>query len=155
MPIKYVTKDVTTVTRGIVGQGCNCKGFMSAGVAFAIKRKWKKAYNDYNALCKNYAMNTKEMLGMTQIVQVTDDVLVANCFTQDNCGNDGKVYADIDAVLESIENAFTYAKMYDLPIYLPKIGCGLGGLRFEEDVKPQLEALALEYNDLDIYICDI
>lgn len=155
MPIKYVTKDITTVTHGIVGHGCNCKGFMGSGVAFAIKRKWRKAYTRYNDLCKNYAMNTSELLGMTQMVQVNDNITVANCFTQDSCGNDGKVYADINAVLESIENVFAYADLHNLPVYLPKIGSGLGGLSWETQVHPAIQSLAFEYNKLDITICDI
>jgi O-acetyl-ADP-ribose deacetylase (regulator of RNase III) len=155
MPIKYVTKDVTTVTHGVVAHGTNCKGLMGSGVAFAIRRKWKKAYNDYNELCKNYTMNTKELLGMTQIVRVTDDITVANCFTQDTCGSDGKVYADIDAVIESIENVLAYANLHDLPVYLPKIGCGLGGLNYEVDVKHKLEVLSAEYGLVDVYVCDI
>jgi O-acetyl-ADP-ribose deacetylase (regulator of RNase III) len=155
MTIKYVTKDITTVTNGIVAHGTNCKGLMGAGVAFAIRRKWKKAYNEYNSLCKHYAMNTKEMLGMTQIVQVSADITVANCFTQDAYGNDGKVYADIEAVLESIESVLVYASLHDLPIYLPKIGCGLGGLVFDSDVKDKLESMVNEYPMLDVFVCDI
>jgi O-acetyl-ADP-ribose deacetylase (regulator of RNase III) len=155
MPIKYVTKDVTTVTIGIVGHGCNCKGLMGSGVAFAIRRKWKKAYNEYNRLCKNYSMNTKEMLGMTQMVKVNDDITVANCFTQDTYGNDGKVYADVNAVLESIENVFAYANLHNLPVYIPKIGTGLGGLNFENDIQGGLESMSNEYPAVNVFVCDI
>lgn len=155
MVITYLKKDITTITHGLIGHGCNCKGFMGSGVAFAIKRKWKNAYNEYNTLCKNYALNTKDMLGMTQIVQINEDITVANCFTQDSCGNDGKVYADIDAVLESIEHMFAYATLTGLPIYIPKIGCGLGGLCWETQVHPVIQSLVLEYPTVDVYVCDL
>jgi O-acetyl-ADP-ribose deacetylase (regulator of RNase III) len=155
MALKYIKKDVTTVTCGIVGHGCNTKGIMGAGVAFAIKRKWKNAYNEYNTLCKNYALNTKDMLGMVQIVPITDVLKIGNCFTQNDFGHDGRVYASINAVTEALESLVVYAEFEGLPVYIPRIGCGLGGLKYEQDVQPILECLTLEYPNVDIFVCDI
>jgi O-acetyl-ADP-ribose deacetylase (regulator of RNase III) len=156
--IYNVIKDVTLVQKGVIAHGCNCKGVMGAGVALAIRHTWPKAYSQYVNLCRQYD-DPSELLGMAQIVQVGDhegfdNLYVANCFTQEDCGSDGKVYADIKAITEALGNVIAFAETKNLPLYLPKIGSGLGGLNWGKDVEPILKELAKD-SDIDIYVCDL
>ena len=155
MSLSFITKDITTVTTGIVGQGVNCLGQMGSGVALAIRNKWNKAYTEYHTYCKNFSRPAPDMLGIVQIVDISDELKVANCFTQVNFGKDGKVYADINSIDEALQGLFAYADFQNLPIFLPKIGCGLGGLNFESDVQPILESLSEEFPHISVTICDI
>jgi hypothetical protein len=41
-----------------------------------------------------------------------------------------------------------------LPLYMPRIGCGLGGLDWDKDVGPVLEHLAEQLN-VQVYVCDL
>jgi O-acetyl-ADP-ribose deacetylase (regulator of RNase III) len=153
--IKYITKDITTVQVGVVAHGCNCLGLMGSGVALAVRKKWPAAFAQYRQLVSAYN-DPSELLGIAQIVKAFPpaDLYVANCFTQVSCGTD-KVHAKRAAIYESLANAASFAELNELPLYLPKIGCGLGGLVWDNDVVYIIESIADEYPDVNIYVCDI
>lgn len=100
MIIRNVNGDVTAPIRGIIGHGVNCQGVMGSGVALAIRNKFPKAYEEYKALCDR-TEDKRQLLGSTQIVQITEDLFVANMFTQFSFGRDGKAYASIQAVRDA------------------------------------------------------
>lgn len=158
--ISYIKKDISTIIRGVVAHGCNCQGVMGSGVAFAIRRKWSKAYTDYVSYCRKFDNNRRSMLGMVQMVNVGgtfNDLFVANCFTQEYYGNDGKVYADLSAIKEALQNVIAFARTYGYPVYIPRIGCGLGGLSWEDQVQPILEQLVdeNEIHPVEVFVCDL
>lgn len=127
----FIKKDITTETDGIILNGVNCKGVMGSGLAKAIRNKWPIVYSKYKELSFS-----DRLLGYVQFVKITDNLLVANCFTQDKYGSDGAVYANIDAIKLCIQSVFEYADSKNLTIKAPKIGCGLGGLSWDDDVLP-------------------
>jgi len=153
-----IIKDITTVQKGIIAHGCNCLGLMGAGVARAIRFTWPKAYSEYAFRCGQYDKNTrKDLLGMVQISDVGDEpktLFVANCFTQEECGSDGQVYASLEAIEEALNNVTAFAEHQHLPLYTSKIGCGLGGLDWETQVEPILKEIA-DNTDVTIYVCDL
>lgn len=188
--------DVTSPTVGIIGHGVNCQGVMGSGVALTIRNKFPKAYEEYLAYCADRAPET--LLGDVQLVQITENLYVANMFTQLSYGGDGKIYASqtairaacatlaskreeliirqhawlinhvrnylsdmvndqgmdlgtslrgiagsprfehsIDCVTEAVlalNDAYEDDELmrYNLPIHLPLIGCGLGGLDWND-----------------------
>lgn len=154
--MKEITKDVTTLTEGTIAHGVNCQRRMGSGIALAIRKKWPEAYNQYMELS---AEKQRKMLGETQIVDLSPDenpqsLFVCNCFTQYNYGADGKRYADPDAVEVAADVAFLHASYMGTDLYMPKIGCGLGGLSWEDEIKPILERLEQKY-DVNLYICEL
>lgn len=158
--INYLTKDITSVETGIVAHGCNCQGKMGAGVALAIRKKWPRAYQDYKLYCVRYKPLTlpgsvDKLLGRVQVVRISDDpiLIVANCFTQLYYGRNGR-YADTGAITICLRRLAELATANDLSIYMPKIGCGLGGLNWEEEVLPIIENIAAN-NQVDINVLDI
>jgi len=151
--ITYIKKDITTVERGIVLHGCNARGKQGSGVALAVRNKWPTEYTEYAKLCEEFKDNAMSLLGYLQLVEVGRGLFVGNAITQLNYGYDGGVYADIDAVKSSLTRAVLEAKERELPLYLPRIGCGLGGLSWEKQVGPILEQL--NSKDVDIYVCDL
>lgn len=155
MTIKYEKRDITTVTNGILAHGVNCLGVMGSGVAGAIRSKWPKVFQEYSEYWNAFDNPNEEMLGIVQVVDINDELKVANCFTQVKCGNDGKRYANLDAVQEALEGVFAYADTYDLQIFLPRIGCGLGGLKWDTEVEPIIKELSEEHPHLLVTICDI
>ena len=48
-----------------------------------------------------------------------------------------------------------FAKAHTINLYMPKIGCGLGGLSWTHAVKPLVSRLAVYYQDVNIFVCDI
>lgn len=100
MIIRNITGDVTTPIKGIIGHGVNCQGVMGSGVALAIRKKFPKAYEEYIQLCSE--KKPEELLGTVQMVKITDELYIANLFTQLNFGGDGGVYASLDAIKNAV-----------------------------------------------------
>ena len=139
--ITYIKKDITTVSHGVVGHGVNCKGVMGSGVAKSIRDKWPVVFDKYVKLVNN---QPNDLLGIGQVVEIVpDDLYVMNCFTQENFGKDGQRYADPVAVETALNNIAAYAAHKQLPIYIPRIGCKLGGLSWETEIKPMLESIEM------------
>jgi len=150
--IEYITKNITTVEEGIILQGVNTSGAMGSGIALAIMRKWPFVYESYKENGTG-----KHLLGLTEFYMRSEHpkLVIANGYTQINYGSDGKRYADPHAVAKCTNAAVEYAEAFDLPVYMPKIGCGLGGLSWEDEVKPIIEKVSSDFPDVNIFICDI
>lgn len=147
MPVKYLKKDVTMIEHGIIAHGVNCQGVMGSGIAKAIRNKWPVVFTEYSK-----EPTGPEMLGLIAMVYIADNLFVANCFTQEFYGKDGKKYASIDAVEKCLIECVFFSKTLALPLYMPKIGCGLGGLDWSREVEPIVNNLAQQ---IEINVCDI
>ncbi|MDE1830601.1 MAG: macro domain-containing protein [Thaumarchaeota archaeon] len=149
--MKYVKQDISTVTTGVIAHGCNYVGVMGAGVAAVLRSKFPACFIEYAKWLQNFP-DRKDALGACQVVKVGEDLYVANCITQGLQSYDGQL-ATPEAIHESIESAYAAAKIHNLPLYLPKIGAGLGGLDWEQDVEPIIQNLANKFSEVDTYIC--
>ena len=168
MAVSIVEKklDITSVEKGVVMHGCNCRGVMGSGVALAIRKKWPKAYNSYLYHCSTVD-NPEQLLGSINRVNITPydvhitpyELYVYNAFTQVDYGNDGQRYADIDAIMMCYRMALMNTSMLfgkGGTLYTPKIGCGLGGISYEKELKPRLEKeLKTLPFELNLVICDL
>jgi len=152
--MKYEVRDILSVEKGIIAHGVNCHRAMGSGVALAIKTKWPVIYEEYMDMPLERQLNN---LGGTQIIYVDEGLFVANCFTQWGFGgqpSDGTrtKHADESAIRNSLDKVFESAKNHDLSVYLPKIGAGLGGLLWDEEVVPEIEALEKKYG-IEATVC--
>jgi len=147
--LHYALKDITTVKRGIIAHGVNCRGVMGAGVAGAIARTWPRVKREY--------LKGPWPLGEIQVVEVTPNTLyVANCFTQVDYGRDRtKRYANPRAIHQALDRVFGLADARHLPLVMPRIGTGLGGLDWTLDVKPLIISLCLAYPSVDTTVCSL
>lgn len=158
--IIYLDKDIAKIKRGVVAHGVNCQGVMGSGVALALRSAYPRIFNTYKTQCdysKSTALGTAGLLGTVDIVEANDDefgdeLIIVNCFTQNYYGRDNKRYADINAISTSLSQAVKLAVGLGLPFYMPKIGCGLGGLSWEEEVLPLVDMLSANHN-ININVC--
>lgn len=154
--ITYLNKDLTTIERGMIVHGCNAQGVMGSGVALALRTKWPQIFQGYRNLCESYSFGI-ELLGCVQFVSISSifdkEIIVGNLITQHEYGRDGKRYADVNAIEKALSTACQHVSLYKLPLYMPKIGCGLGGLNWGDDVHLIVERLSAVYN-VDIFVCD-
>lgn len=165
--------DVTTLTRATILHGVNCQGVMGSGIAGALARKWPQVRDDYMAYIRTAQhlrifskspWDTRDfdetLLGRIQFVEVNPDIIVVNCFTQRYFGGDGRRYADPDAIATALFDAFSSMSKPSTdgilpPVYLPQIGCGLGGLSWESDVKPLYDEIAHSYPEIPFTVCTL
>jgi len=151
MSLLYITKDVTAVERGVVAHGVNCAGVMNSGVARAIRNKWPVVYERFLRHPKG-----KQVLGEADIIHIPDEeLIVVNCYTQVFYGYGGGKYADANAIEKSMNRVMQIANLMEYPVYIPRIGCGLGGLKWEKDVEPMLKGLTEDYERINIFVCDL
>lgn len=160
--ITYVKQDLCKISHGIIIHGCNARGVMGAGVAKAIKEKWPIAFTTYKQHLLTHAHNNTSGLGTWSIVKVEDTLLggayVVNAITQLDYGRQpGRIYADVRAIEQSLDSIFQYVietNLSDMPIYIPKIGCGYGGLDWDSCVRNIVEILDAKYS-FHLYVCSL
>ena len=147
MSIIYYKKDITTTERGIIAHGVNCQGKMNSGIAKVIRDKWPVVYTEFSKQPPGH-----KMLGYVNMVYINDNLYVANCFTQEYYGRNKEKYASVGAILYALNRCIEYATVLALPFYMPKIGCGLGGLDWALEVEPCVYKIAEHF---DINVCEI
>ena len=119
--MKTITGDITKNTSGVLLNGVNCQHAMGSGVALAYLNMWPIVREQY--------MDAVPVLGSTDYVTIeVRNLYVANCYSQDFYGADGKQYADYKALFTSVYQAAIFAKRLGLTVKTPLIGAGLGGL---------------------------
>ncbi len=147
----YVDKDITGVQApGLIAHGVNCQNAMGSGVARALFEKWP-------AVKREYHLYEPKELGEVQFVQVEQELWVANCFTQEDYGRENKRYADPDAIETCLRKVFGFVKRsLFLPneVHMVPIGCGLGGLDYEEDLLPVLSRIEFKYPTVELVMVD-
>lgn len=148
--MKYIVKDITTVeSPAIIIHGVNCLRTMGSGVAKALYEKWPRVKSDY------IEFGTMR-LGMIHPVPVGQDLWVVNCYTQHKFGTDGDKYANASSLDECLTLAAYFAEMMGIDdIYSPRIGCGLGGLSWQDEVLPIYNKVSDVFKHLNFIICDI
>lgn len=144
--MRIIHKDITTVERGVLINGVNCQRAMGSGVAKAYYTKWPQVREEY--------MKSEMVLGNFEPVTIIENELyVANCWTQEFYGRDGKKYADTSSIYHSVFDATTFAQDLSLPLYTPWVGCGLGGIS-KVEVFSLLEDIE-KFTNVDITICQL
>lgn len=129
--IKYVTGDALEPQgegNKIIAHICNNKGGWGRGFVVALSKKWDLPEKSYRRWAKNPNDMPDFTLGMTQLVQVEDDICVCNMIGQ----HDTRPYGDIppiryDRVRQCLNKLAAYAEKQEASVHLPRIGCGLAG----------------------------
>lgn len=145
--MKIIYGDILNITEGIICQQVDCMGIMGSGLAKQIRNKYPRVYQKYKDFLNDKSLKiipmgnnirglkvveetSEDYLGKVLIVDIKDNLYIANLFAQHKYGRD-KQYTEYDKFEESLENlkfSITDTDLENLPIYFPyKIGCGLGG----------------------------
>lgn len=149
-------KGLFGITNGIICQQVNCKGAYGAGLSKVIADKYPIVRDIF---MKSYQENGESKLGSFEVIDVdswiveptinnpggVETLSIANVYSQFDYGNPavtGKVYTNLPMLIRAIG---AISSMYPTrTIYIPiKIGCGLGGEKWE-NVYENIKALELE-----------
>lgn len=128
---------LSNVTSGWIFHQVNCQGKMASGIAWSIKSKYPKVYEEYLKFIGNSENKDLLVLGRCQEVKVTPELSIVNCFGQLYYGNDGQRYTDYAALKTAFKEFLWLKKDLDIKSVIEnchfpyKIGCALGGGNFD------------------------
>ncbi len=126
MNIEYRAGDAIKGTAPGEGlaHGCNGYGVMGAGIAKQVRQLFPETYAVYHDQCVHNEIHAGDCLVVPE-----NDIFVFNCLTQHQPGpNAHLVYVDI-----SFRWMVYLAKDLGVNVInMPKIGCGIGGLVWED-----------------------
>lgn len=129
--MKIVSQSILTHTEGVIAHGVNCCGVIGKGVALSIREAYPIVAKQYFA--QFYQKVQPELLGTTQIVEISKELVICNLFCQVyygktlHCYNDSPQQLDYGALDKCLDRVFDLAKGMGRPLGLSKIGCGLAG----------------------------
>lgn len=135
MTVEYRTGDLFKQSDvNALAHGVNCHGVMGAGIALIFKHRYPIMYNHYKLMCE------LDMLWVGDVMPWRTDVdqYVFNIASQDLPGP----HASLEALELGLMQAAVWAHELKLPsIALPRIGAGIGGLKWV-DAKEVIESVA-------------
>jgi len=126
-----------------IAHGCNCQGVMGAGIALQFKNRYPEMFEWYKFKCQHKDFSPGDAFvwkGKNYIGRV-EDRYILNLATQDRPGP----YARLEWIDQSLRSAIKTFGEAVPTIAMPNIGCGIGGLDWE-DVEVVLETLEKSSN---------
>ena len=115
----------------MIAHGCNCNIAMGGGIAAQIKERYPEAH--YADLYYNLPVG-HERLGNFSLNPRKD---IYNLYTQVYAGRDANLLA-IEMCLYKMAKSLPQTWVIPMKIGVPLIGCGIGGLNWEE-VRPLIK----------------
>ena len=163
MSITYLKGDATVPQAAgpkLIVHIVNTLGGWGAGFVVAISRRWPEPefeYRVWHRLKQHEAVYGRDKsfkLGHVQVIQVKPDIWICNMLAQQGMREGSKGppvrYA---AVAKSLETVAVLAAEKKASVHMPRIGCGLGGGRWEIIEPLIVETLCDQ--ELPVYVYDI
>lgn len=125
--------DLFAVEADVIGHGTNCVGAMGAGIAKAFAAKFPIMYAQYRRDCVLGKYVPGDFMTFYE-----NDVHGVNLFSQDQTGADARYEAIATSVIGVSQRlSRTYLTDSDgshrnTVLAIPLIGCGIGGLKFND-----------------------
>ncbi len=162
MSIQYIKGNLLESNCDYICHQVNCMGKMNSGIAKAIREKWPVIFKHYKELCDSwhawahthYLQAPEQhaisaMLGIAQLVPISETQTVINLFGQGFYGYNGMRYTSYDAFwmgLGQIRNTIPKGSKIGFPC---KIGCCRGGANWIV-IRTMIEEVLS--HDFDVYI---
>ncbi|AOZ63809.1 phosphatase [Rhodococcus phage Weasels2] len=134
----------------IIAHGCNCVGLMGAGLAAQMSQRFPEMYKAYQKLCDDKEFNPGScfLWSVEWDSELDHFYYIANLGTQFYPGRNAKMEYIKDSVAELL---FQAHGLFIDRVAIPRLGCGIGGLAWD-DVLLMLEEEFGRHNvDIDVY----
>lgn len=127
--ITYVKGDLFAANEPAIAHGCNCHGFMGAGVALLVKQQFPHAFSDYRVAVeeRQFYPGVAQPVWCLDRETQTKATTVYNLATQNAPGANAKIEY-VEAALYNMRRHMDHVG--NRRIAMPKIGAGIGGLNW-------------------------
>lgn len=126
----------------------NCVEVMGKGIALQFKQKFPA---DYFKTYKNACRNGDLRIGKVQVYSLGSEIIprfIINFPTKNHWREKSRI-EDIESGLQSLAEAINFYEIKS--IAMPALGCGLGGLDYQ-DVKPLIEKAFLSLPNVEVVL---
>jgi O-acetyl-ADP-ribose deacetylase (regulator of RNase III) len=141
--ITFRTGDIFKSNAQVITNTVNCVGVMGKGLALSFKERFPELFNDYVIRCEKHEVKPGK-----PYLWENDETQVLNFPTKRHWKENSKL-EDVEEGLKFL--AENYIKMGINSVALPPLGCGLGGLNWN-DVKNLINKHLGQIDDLDVYV---
>lgn len=144
--IKYIRGSLFDSKMQTLTNTVNCVGVMGGGIALAFKDKYPKMFLEYKEICNNQLLD----IGKLHLYR-KESQWILNFPTKKDWKNPSK----IEYIKEGLKNLVETHKEKGINgLAMPQLGCGLGGLNWNE-IKPIMEYYLSQLDiPVEIYIRD-
>jgi len=147
MVFEHKVGDLFTTELPAMGHGVNVYGLMGAGIAKVVANLFPSVLPPYKEACKRKLL----VPGGLQFVKTAEreNFYVLNLASQDKPGK----HARLEWLDSSLRSAVQFCQDEGLEgLAIPRIAAGIGGLDWESQVRPLMEQIASEYDDVMVEI---
>lgn len=141
--VTYIQGDIFSSPAQVLTNTINCVGVMGKGVALEFKNRYQGLFEDYKARC-----DKQEVVPGVPYLWENDRVQVLN-FPTKRHWRDSSRLEDIESGLKYL--AENYMNMGIDSVAMPALGCGNGGLKWN-DVHILIDKYLGSIIDLDVYV---
>lgn len=121
----------------------NCVGVMGKGIALQFKKAWPDNFKAYEKACKNGKIIVGKMF-----VFPSEKKIIINFPTK----NHWKEKSDLTIIKEGLKDLIQVIEKYNIKsIAIPPLGCGNGGLNWE-DVQPTIVETFQPFPEIQVFL---
>lgn len=121
----------------------NCVGVMGAGLALQFKNRWPHYFKNYKWRCQNNMVHLRNVYVFNDIWPSSGAPVTLISFPTKNHWDDKSNLDDIGFGLDALGEFLRRSKAIK-SVSIPALGCGLGGLSWEQ-VEPVIDSMLTAY----------
>ena len=145
--IEFKTGDIINEDVDALVNTVNCVGVMGRGIALEFKKAFPQNFKAYEIKCKQNKIRPGKVF-VFETGQLTPPFYIINFPTKRHWRGKSRL-DDIDAGLSALKNEIKSLPIRSIAI--PPLGCGLGGLNWE-DVRTRLQSALEEFDRVKIVL---
>lgn len=146
--VVYATGDILKANTDAVINPCNTQGVYGAGLSKAMSQKWSWWTQDYKDACRNGEIAIGRLHLSHPPANHLNDPVVIHFPTKDHWKDKSELSYIADGLNDFAER---YKEWSITSIAIPKLGCGLGGLRWGR-VKMYMEQALSDLSGIKVVI---
>ncbi len=145
--IRFTIGDILTADAEALVNTVNCVGVMGRGIALQFKKAFPGNFHAYGEACERREVMPGRM-HVFETGTLANPGFIINFPTKRHWRDNSRI-EDINAGLKDLIKVIRERRIRSIAV--PPLGCGLGGLDWEE-VRPRIEEAFLGFDDLQVVV---